>query len=109
MLKRIFDFSLACLLAVILAVPMIVIALAVKLTSRGPALYWSQRVGRGNQLFSMPKFRSMRTAAPVVATHLLSDSSRWITPLGRILRVSSLDELPQLWCVLTGEMSLVGP
>ena len=88
---------------------MAVIALAVKLTSRGPVLYWSDRVGRGNRIFRMPKFRSMRIEAPVLPTHLLADSGRWITPLGRFLRKTSLDELPQLWSILRGDMSFVGP
>lgn len=85
------------------------IALAVRLESPGPALHWSRRVGRHNRIFRMPKFRTMRTDTPDVATHLLPDPDRWITPLGRFLRRTSLDELPQLWSVLTGEMSLVGP
>jgi O-antigen biosynthesis protein WbqP len=108
-MKRVFDVCLAALLLLLSAAPMLLIALAVKLTSRGPVLYWSQRVGRNNRLFAMPKFRSMRTAAPVVATHLLADSRQWITPLGRFLRVTSLDELPQLWNILAGDMSFVGP
>lgn len=108
-MKRLFDLCLAALLLLLGVVPMLVIALAVKLTSRGPVLYWSQRVGRDNRLFAMPKFRSMRTEAPVVATHLLTDSQQWITPVGRWLRVTSLDELPQLWSILVGHMSFVGP
>ncbi len=107
--KRLFDLLAAVALLSVLAVPMLVVALVVKLTSRGPVLYWSQRVGRDNVLFPMPKFRSMRTDAPEVATHLLSDSRAWITPFGRFLRNTSLDELPQLWSVLVGHMSLVGP
>ena len=108
-MKRLFDISLAGLLLLLGAAPMLLIALSVKLTSRGPVLYWSQRVGRNNRLFGMPKFRSMRTDAPVVATHLLTDTQHWITPLGRLLRVTSLDELPQLWSIFIGEMSFVGP
>ena len=108
-MKRLFDLTLVLGLLIVLAVPMLLIALLVKLTSRGPVLYWSDRVGRNNHVFSMPKFRSMRTDTPVVATHLLTDSGRWITPLGRLLRVTSLDELPQLWSILTGKMSFVGP
>jgi O-antigen biosynthesis protein WbqP len=108
-MKRTFDFCLAVML-LLMGMPLLVlIALLVKLTSRGPVLYWSDRVGRDNRLFPMPKFRSMRTDTPVVATHLLTDSSRWITPVGRVVRVTSLDELPQLWCILVGEMSFVGP
>lgn len=107
--KRTFDIVASLALFAVLGVPMLVIAAAVKLTSRGPVLYWSQRVGRNNVLFPMPKYRSMRIDTPEVATHLLSDSRSWITPLGRFLRASSLDELPQLWSVLVGHMSLVGP
>ena len=84
-------------------------ALAVVLGSPGPVLHWSQRVGRDERLFAMPKFRTMRTDTPQVATHLLTDSDRWVTPIGKWLRRTSLDELPQLWSVLTGDMSLVGP
>lgn len=108
-MKRCFDTAVALCAGLILLVPGLVIAVAVKLTSAGPALYWSERVGRQNQLFRMPKFRSMYVEAPTVATHLLHDSSRWLTPIGRFLRVSSLDELPQLWSILRGDMSLVGP
>ena len=108
-MKRLFDLSLAAALLVLLAIPMGLIALAIRLTSQGPALYWSDRVGRKNCIFRMPKFRSMRTDTPVVATHLLGDSQRWITPVGRVLRVTSLDELPQLWNILRGDMSFVGP
>jgi O-antigen biosynthesis protein WbqP len=85
------------------------VAVAVRVDSPGPALHWSRRVGRRNRIFRMPKFRTMRTGAPDVATHLLSDADQWITPLGRFLRRTSLDELPQLWSVLKGDMSLVGP
>jgi O-antigen biosynthesis protein WbqP len=107
--KRAFDILGAGVLLFVSLLPMAVLALAVKLSSRGPVLYWSNRVGRHNRIFRMPKFRSMRTDAPTVATHLLDDPARWITPVGRFLRTSSLDELPQLWCILTGEMSFVGP
>lgn len=108
-LKRLFDVLVSAGAALILAVPMAVVAIAVKMTSPGPALYWSQRVGKNNRLFLMPKFRTMRTDTPVVATHLLTDPSRHLTPIGGFLRKSSLDELPQLWCILNGDMSLVGP
>jgi O-antigen biosynthesis protein WbqP len=108
-MKRAFDVTLAAGLLVAFAVPMLVIAAAVRLSSRGPALYWSDRVGRENRLFRMPKFRSMRTDTPAVATHLLADSARWITPVGRLLRQTSLDELPQLWSIVRGDMSFVGP
>jgi len=107
--KRLLDILLALAGALVLALPLAVIACAIKLTSRGPVLYWSQRVGRDNVLFPMPKFRSMFTDAPTVATHLLDDPGRWITPLGRFLRRTSLDELPQLWSILVGDMSVVGP
>jgi O-antigen biosynthesis protein WbqP len=88
---------------------MAIISLLVKVTSRGPVLHWSDRVGRNNRIFSMPKFRTMRVGTPQVATHLLTDSRNWITPVGRVLRKTSLDELPQLWSILVGHMSLVGP
>jgi O-antigen biosynthesis protein WbqP len=91
------------------ALPMLLIAAAIKLTSRGPVVHWSRRIGKGNQEFLMPKFRTMRTDAPQLATHLLSEPARWITPVGVLLRRTSLDELPQLWTVLKGEMSIVGP
>jgi len=88
---------------------MVCVALAVRATSKGPALYWSQRVGRRNRLFWMPKFRTMRIDTPVVATHLLGNAAQHLTPIGSFLRKTSLDELPQLWCILSGEMSFVGP
>ncbi len=108
-MKRTFDFLLALALALVFAIPLLLVAVAVKLTSRGPALYWSDRVGRGNEIFRMPKFRSMRIDTPAVATHLLDDPNRYLTPIGSFLRKSSLDELPQLWSILTGDMSFVGP
>jgi O-antigen biosynthesis protein WbqP len=95
--------------AVILLVPVLLVAALVRLTSRGPALYWSDRVGRRNTIFRMPKFRSMRIGTPAVATHLLEDPDRYLTPIGSFLRKSSLDELPQLWSILRGDMSFVGP
>jgi O-antigen biosynthesis protein WbqP len=109
MTKRAFDFfaSLAALVA--FAVPIVLVAIAVKLTSPGPVLYWSERVGRGNRVFRMPKFRSMRVDTPAVATHLLEAPAQWLTPIGGFLRSTSLDELPQLWSILAGHMSLVGP
>lgn len=88
---------------------MLVVAIAVRATSKGPALYWSERVGRNSVLFRMPKFRSMRIETPAVATHLLTDTTAWLTPIGGFLRKSSLDELPQLWSILIGDMSIVGP
>lgn len=107
--KRGFDFLLACAAAVILALPVLLVAVAVRLTSFGPALYWSDRVGRNNRIFRMPKFRSMRVGTPAVATHLLVDANAHLTPIGSFLRKSSLDELPQLWSILVGDMSFVGP
>ena len=108
-LKRIFDLFCALLLALVLLVPIGLVALLVRLTSPGPALYWSDRVGQNNYLFKMPKFRSMRTGTPAVATHLLADPASYLTPIGGFLRKSSLDELPQLWNILKGDMSFVGP
>jgi O-antigen biosynthesis protein WbqP len=108
-MKRALDIAISAALLVLLLVPIALVAVAVKLTSPGPVLYWSDRVGRGNRLFRMPKFRSMRTDTPVVATHLLAAPQLYLTPIGSFLRRSSLDELPQLWSVLVGDMSLVGP
>lgn len=108
-MKRIFDLFLACCVAAAILLPAVLLVLAVRLTSSGPALYWSDRVGRNNRIFKMPKFRSMRTDTPAVATHLLDDPTRWLTPIGSFLRKSSLDELPQLWSILRGDMSFVGP
>ncbi|MGR9578166.1 sugar transferase [Pandoraea sputorum] len=108
-MKRAFDFILALSAGVFLLVPMLVIAILVRVTSRGPAVYWSDRVGRKNKIFRMPKFRTMYIDTPAVATHLLKDSKSHITPLGGFLRKTSLDELPQLWSILIGEMSFVGP
>ena len=109
MIKRAFDIVAALGGLIVLSPVLAVIALAVRLDSPGPAIHWSRRVGRFNRIFLMPKFRTMRTDAPDVATHLLADPQAWITPLGRFLRRASLDELPQLWSVLIGDMSLVGP
>lgn len=108
-MKRLSDLLLAVCAALVLFLPVTVVALAVKLTSRGPVLYWSDRVGRHNKIFKMPKFRSMRTGTPAVATHLLSDPDTYLTSIGSFLRRSSLDELPQLWSILRGDMSFVGP
>ncbi len=109
MLKRLFDLTLVVVGGLMLALPMLAIALSVRMTSPGPVLYWSDRVGRLNRIFRMPKFRSMRIDTPEVATHLLQDPGEFITPVGAFLRKTSLDELPQLWCILTGDMSFVGP
>ena len=108
-MKRLFDLALACVAAVLLVLPIAVVAVAVRMTSPGPALYWSDRVGRHNRIFKMPKFRSMRIDTPAVATHLLQNPDQWLTPIGSFLRRSSLDELPQLWSILRGDMSFVGP
>ncbi|WP_205230564.1 sugar transferase [Azospira oryzae] len=108
-MKRLFDLAVALVAAVFLALPIVMTALAVWLTSPGPALYWSDRVGRHNRIFKMPKFRSMRIDTPAVATHLLQNPDQWLTPIGSFLRKSSLDELPQLWSILKGDMSFVGP
>lgn len=108
-MKRLFDLAAALVAAVLLVLPIVFVALAVRLTSRGPALYWSDRVGCHNRIFKMPKFRSMRIDTPAVATHLLQNPDQWLTPIGSFLRKSSLDELPQLWSIFKGDMSFVGP
>lgn len=108
-MKRLFDLALALVAAAVLALPVLSVALLVRITSPGPALYWSDRVGRHNKIFRMPKFRSMRVGTPAVATHLLADPKAHLTPIGSFLRKSSLDELPQLWSILVGDMSFVGP
>jgi O-antigen biosynthesis protein WbqP len=108
-MKRAFDFAVAVVLAVVGLIPLAIVALLVKWTSKGPALYWSNRIGRDNRVFRMPKFRTMRVDSPEVASHLLVDPAQWLTPVGGFLRRASLDELPQLWSILKGDMSLVGP
>lgn len=108
-MKRLMDVMLGVMAATVLLVPIAIVALLVRLTSPGPALYWSDRVGRDNKIFKMPKFRSMRVGTPAVATHLLTDPKSHLTPIGSFLRKSSLDELPQLWSILVGDMSFVGP
>jgi len=108
-MKRIFDLSLSATSLTLLAIPMLMIAVVVRLTSRGPALYWSHRVGKNNKIFKMPKFRSMLLDTPTVATHLLDHPDVYLSPIGGFLRLSSLDELPQLFSVLKGDMSFVGP
>lgn len=108
-MKRAMDLLLASMALSLLAIPMAMIALLVRLTSPGPAIYWSDRVGRHNRVFRMPKFRSMRTDTPAVATHLLENPHQYLTPIGHFLRKSSLDELPQLWTIFNGDMSFVGP
>ncbi|MDB5796430.1 MAG: bacterial sugar transferase family protein [Paucimonas sp.] len=109
MIKRVFDLALALLAVSILLIPLALVALAIRATSPGPALYWSDRVGRNNRIFLMPKFRSMRIGTPALATHLLDNPDAYLTPLGSFLRRSSIDELPQLWSILCGDMSFVGP
>ncbi|NQE51553.1 sugar transferase [Herbaspirillum rubrisubalbicans] len=108
-MKRLFDLCAALIASIVFAVPMTIVAILIKLTSSGPILYWSDRVGRHNAIFRMPKFRTMKLGTPVVATHLLADSHSHLTPIGSFLRKSSLDELPQIWSILKGDMSLVGP
>lgn len=108
-MKRMFDLTLVLLALPILLIPLVCVALLVRLTSSGPALYWSERAGKNNAIFSMPKFRSMRVGTPAVATHLLADAQTHLTPIGSFLRKSSLDELPQLWSIICGHMSFVGP
>jgi O-antigen biosynthesis protein WbqP len=108
-LKRATDIAVSGAALLVLALPLCALALMVRITSPGPAIHWSKRVGRQNRLFRMPKFRTMRIDTPQVATHLMTDPDRWLTPAGGFLRRSSLDELPQLYSVLVGDMSLVGP
>lgn len=108
-MKRLVDIVLALAAAMGLIWPIAIVALVVRLTSKGPVLYWSDRVGRDNRIFRMPKFRSMRIDTPAVATHLLSNPDSYLTPIGSFIRKTSLDELPQLWSILKGDMSFVGP
>lgn len=108
--KRLIDITLSLIGLAILLLPMLVFALIIKLDSKGPVLFWQKRVGLHKKLFMMPKFRSMYTETPSeMPTHLLNDPDRWITPVGKIYRKLSIDELPQLWCILTGSMSIIGP
>ena len=108
-MKRFFDFTCSFLALLFFAIPVLMVALAVKLTSPGPILYWSDRVGKNNVIFKMPKFRTMRIDTPAVATHLLDNPDQWLTPIGKFLRKSSLDEIPQLFSILIGDMCIVGP
>lgn len=108
-MKRVFDLLVVLVAGVIFAIPMILVAIAVGLSSKGPILYWSKRVGKGNCVFAMPKFRTMQVETPVLPTHLLGNPDAYLTSIGSFLRKSSLDELPQLWCILQGDMSVVGP
>lgn len=108
--KRLIDIVLSFCGLVVLAIPMVIFAIIVKLDSKGPVLFWQKRVGMNKETFMMPKFRSMYTETPSdMPTHLLSDPTRWITPVGKIYRKFSIDELPQIWCILTGKMSIIGP
>jgi O-antigen biosynthesis protein WbqP len=107
--KRLFDLALALFASILLVFPMLVVGLLVRLTSEGPVLYWSDRVGQNNRLFRMPKFRSMKINTPAVATHLLNRPDQFLTPVGGFMRKASLDELPQLWSIIRGDMSFVGP
>lgn len=108
-MKRAFDIFLSLVLIILLFVPLVFVFIAVYFTSKGPVLYWSKRVGKNNELFLMPKFRTMRYKTPEVATHLLEDANSYLTPIGSFLRRTSIDELPQLYSVLKGDMSFVGP
>lgn len=109
MAKRVFDIIICSILVVILFFPMVIIAIIIQCSSPGPVLFWSERVGRDNEIFRMPKFRTMRTDAPIVATHLLSNPQSLVTPIGRILRRTSVDEFPQIFSIISGHMSIVGP
>lgn len=108
-MKRLFDFTMSLILLLLLSLPMLIIALLVKATSKGPVLYWSDRVGKENTIFKMPKFRTMKIDTPAVATHLLTDPSQYLTPIGGFLRKTSSDELPQLFSILKGDIGFVGP
>ncbi|NKI67894.1 sugar transferase [Collimonas pratensis] len=108
-MKRSFDLLLAAIASIVLVIPIVFVSLFVRFTSTGPVIYWSERVGRRNKIFRMPKFRTMRIDTPAVATHLLPDPKKFLTPVGSFLRKSSLDELPQLWSIIVGDMSFVGP
>jgi O-antigen biosynthesis protein WbqP len=108
-LKRLLDITFSLFLLIVMIGPLILIALIVRFTSPGPILHWSDRIGKNNKLFKMPKFRSMHIETPLIATHLLKDSVKQLTPIGDFLRKTSLDELPQLWSILVGKMSFVGP
>lgn len=108
-MKRLIDIMLTTLLLFVLIVPMLFVGLAVRITSSGPVIHWSRRIGRFNKVIVMPKFRTMYIASPNIATHLMDDPKKYLTPIGSFLRKTSLDEVPQLWLVLVGDMSLVGP
>ena len=109
MMSRLFNVLVSLFIGILLLIPLIIVSLLVKLTSKGPVIHWSKRIGKNNALFLMPKFRTMKIDTPQVATHLLQNGANYLTPIGSFLRKSSLDEIPQLWSVLTGDMNLVGP
>ena len=108
-MKRLFDLFLSCILLILLAIPMLLIVIAIRLTSKGPSLYWSDRIGKNNVIFQMAKFRSMRVETPSMATHLMTEPDAFLTPIGGFLRRNSFDELPQIISILKGNMSFVGP
>jgi O-antigen biosynthesis protein WbqP len=108
-MKRLIDTILVLLCLIFFLTPLLLVSICVAVTSKGPILYWSKRVGKNNKIFLMPKFRTMRVDTPTVATHLLENPEQWLTPIGKFLRTTSIDELPQLWSILTGDMSFVGP
>ena len=108
-MKRVFDFVVGLITLLLALIPMLLVAFVVRITSEGPTLYWSDRVGRVNEIFRMPKFRTMRVNTPAVATHLMSDPDAYLSPIGGFLRRTSLDEMPQLWSIIKGDMSFVGP
>ena len=108
-MKKILDLLLSIAVFLLLVIPMLLISISVRISSKGPVLYWSDRIGKNNKIFKMPKFRSMLIGAPTVATHLLDNPASYLSPVGDFLRRSSLDELPQLFSVLKGDMSFVGP
>jgi len=108
-MKRFFDIALSIFLFLVFLIPIIIIGMIVKISSKGPILYWSDRVGRKNVIFQMPKFRSMKIGTPIIATHLLESPDIFLSPIGKFLRGSSLDELPQLFSIFKGDMSFVGP
>lgn len=108
-MKRPFDLICAALLSIVLAIPTLIIVILIRISSKGPTIHWSDRVGRYNSIFKMPKFRTMKIDTPQIATHLMNNPNDWITPVGGYLRKYSLDEFPQLWSILKGDMSFVGP
>ena len=109
MIKRIFDIIFSLVAITFLVFPFILISIIITLTSKGPIIYWSKRVGQNNIIFMMPKFRTMKIDTPDVATHLMKDSSKYLTPMGRLFRKTSIDEIPQIYSILIGKMSFVGP